>query len=66
MLNMSVTQIGFHQRYDQLLANSGMASASDLAKQFGIDIESVEFWRGSLSVPVKRVLEFESLAKTLS
>jgi oligoendopeptidase F len=57
---------GFQERYDTLLASTGMADASTLAKDFGIDIESVEFWRGSLSVPSQRVLEFERLVKALN
>jgi pepF/M3 family oligoendopeptidase len=56
---------GFHKRYDELLSSTGMADASTLAKDFGIDIESVDFWRGSLSVATSRVLEFEKLVKTL-
>jgi oligoendopeptidase F len=42
-----------------------MADASTLAKDFGIDIESVDFWRGSLSVAAGRVLEFEKLTRRL-
>jgi oligoendopeptidase F len=56
---------GFHKRYDTLLSSTGMADASTLAKDFGIDIESVAFWRGSLSVASRRVLEFERLTKQL-
>jgi oligoendopeptidase F len=54
---------GFHERYDALLSSSGMISATDLAKEFGIDTESVAFWQSSLSVAEKRVTEFEKLAK---
>jgi oligoendopeptidase F len=54
---------GFHERYDKLLSSTGMADASTLAKDFGIDIESVDFWRGSLSVSAERVKEFERLVK---
>jgi oligoendopeptidase F len=56
---------GFHERYDKLLSSTGMADASTLAKEFGIDIESVDFWRGSLSVAASRVLEFENLVNIL-
>jgi oligoendopeptidase F len=54
---------GFQERYDKLLASTGMANASTLAKDFGIDIESLDFWRGSLSVAAQRVTEFERLVK---
>lgn len=54
---------GFHERYDKLLSSTGMADASTLAKEFGIDIESVDFWRQSLSVSAERVKEFERLVK---
>jgi oligoendopeptidase F len=54
---------GFHERYDKLLASTGMTNASTLAKDFGIDIESVDFWRGSLSVAAQRVKEFEQLVR---
>ncbi len=54
---------GFHERYDKLLSSTGMADSSTLAKDFGIDIESIEFWRGSLSVATERVKEFEGLVK---
>ncbi len=54
---------GFHERYDVLLASTGMTDASTLARGFGIDIESVDFWRGSLSVATGRVKEFENLVK---
>ncbi len=56
---------GFHERYNKLLSSTGMADASTLAKEFGIDIESVDFWRGSLGVATGRVLEFEKLVKAL-
>ncbi|MEX2542730.1 MAG: M3 family oligoendopeptidase, partial [Trueperaceae bacterium] len=37
---------GFQERYERLLASTGMAEAAVLGQQFGIDIEDVEFWRG--------------------
>jgi pepF/M3 family oligoendopeptidase len=54
---------GFHQRYDRLLASSGVADAKTLAGDFGIDIEDVQFWRQSLSILTPRVEEFEVLVK---
>ena len=56
--------VGFHQRYDRLLSSSGLADAKTLASDFGIDIESVDFWRRSLSIIEARVREFENLAKS--
>jgi pepF/M3 family oligoendopeptidase len=40
----------FKSRYDDLLSKTGMASASELAADFGIDIHSAQFWRDSLKV----------------
>ena len=57
---------GFHERYDELLASTGMADARILASSFGIDIESPDFWRDSLSIPLRRVDEFEQLVERLS
>src|SRR5690606_18808104 len=36
----------FKERYDELLASTGMADAATLARGFGIDIEDEAFWRG--------------------
>lgn len=52
---------GFHQRYDELLATSGMADAATLGEGFGIDIRSPDFWRNSLVVLQERVEEYERL-----
>ena len=41
---------GFPERYDELLAKTGLATATDLAGAFGIDLRSREFWRASLDV----------------
>ncbi|MFT4038652.1 MAG: M3 family oligoendopeptidase [Thermomicrobiales bacterium] len=40
----------FMARYDALLADTGLASASDLAARFGIDLRVPEFWRAGLDV----------------
>ncbi len=53
---------GFHARYDELLASSGMGSAWELGQRFGIDIRDPGFWRGSLGVLQERVEEYERLA----
>jgi oligoendopeptidase F len=54
---------GFHARYDELLSKTGMADAASLADEFGIDIESPEFWKDSLKVAEARVSDFEALVE---
>ncbi len=41
---------GFRARYDDLLASTGRADAATLAREFGFDVQSREFWEGSLNV----------------
>ena len=53
---------GFAERYDELLASTGMADAASLARGFGIDIEDEAFWRGSLDVITQRVAAFHEAA----
>ena len=48
----------FRHGYDGLLASTGLASASDLASGFGIDIASVDFWNSSLDVLRARIDEY--------
>jgi oligoendopeptidase F len=52
---------GFHGRYDELLSSTGLADAATLGKGFGIDIRSVDFWRGSLDQVRADVDRFEKL-----
>ena len=52
---------GFHDRYDNLLASTGMADAATLANRFGIDIRTPDFWRSSLDIIRHDVDLFESL-----
>jgi oligoendopeptidase F len=54
---------GFQERYERLLSSTGMAEAADLGRQFGIDIEDVEFWRGSLAIFSERVVDYEALVE---
>ena len=54
---------GFQERYEKLLASTGLSNAASLGREFGIDIEDVDFWRGSLSVFAERVEEFERLVE---
>jgi pepF/M3 family oligoendopeptidase len=52
---------GFAERYDALLGATGLASASDLAARFGIDLRSRAFWRESLDVVRGDIERFEEL-----
>jgi pepF/M3 family oligoendopeptidase len=40
----------FREHYDDLLASTGDADAATLAQRFGFDVQSREFWEGSLNV----------------
>ncbi|HEX7021567.1 MAG TPA: M3 family oligoendopeptidase [Trueperaceae bacterium] len=51
----------FRERYDELLASTGMADAAVLAARFGIDIEDPAFWRASLGIAAARVEQYEQL-----
>ncbi|MEX2536176.1 MAG: M3 family oligoendopeptidase [Trueperaceae bacterium] len=57
---------GFQERYERLLASTGMADAAVLGREFGIEIEDVAFWRSSLSIFEERVVEFERLVEMFS
>ena len=52
---------GWHERYNELLASTGMDNAAPLAKSFGIDIEDADFWRESLKIAAERVEQYEAL-----
>jgi oligoendopeptidase F len=52
---------GFHDRYDELLSSTGLADVWTLGQRFGIDIRSIDFWRGSLSQIERDVERFEKL-----
>ena len=54
---------GWHERYDELLSQTGMHDAAPLAAGFGIDIESEDFWRKSLDIAEARVAEYEALVE---
>ncbi len=59
-------QQAFMARYDELLASTGMFSATALAQRFGIDIEDVRFWRNSLAVITGRVRVFKELTERVT
>lgn len=50
----------FRAQYDDLLSSTGLASASDLAARFGIDLGTSAFWEGSLRVICEDAIAFES------
>lgn len=54
---------GFRASYDDLLASTGMADASELAARFGFDIRTPDFWRSSLDVIRQDIDEFEALVE---
>jgi oligoendopeptidase F len=55
---------GFFDRFDELLADSGMHEAADLAARFGIDLRDPVFWRSGLDLFRADVDRFETLADT--
>lgn len=57
---------GFHERYDDLLRRSGMATARELAIGFGIDLREESFWNASLDIVRGNVAEFETLVAEAS
>ncbi len=52
---------GFAKTYRQLLGRTGSASAVEVTRQAGFDIEKPEFWRSALSVFERQETEFENL-----
>ena len=55
---------GFADRYQLLLQNTGTASAVDLARGAGFDIETGDFWRRALLIVGERIEEFTALVDT--
>jgi oligoendopeptidase F len=53
----------FFDRFDDLLADSGMYEAADLAARFGIDLRDPTFWRSGLDLFRADVDRLESLAR---
>ncbi|WP_114313660.1 M3 family oligoendopeptidase [Thermus caldifontis] len=50
---------GFAERYEGLLASSGMYPAKELAARYGFDLESPAFWQKGLRVLAEKVAELE-------
>jgi pepF/M3 family oligoendopeptidase len=53
----------FAASYRQILRETGSASAVDVTRRAGCDIESQEFWKGGLDVFARQISEFGNLAK---
>lgn len=53
----------FKDRYDDLLASTGMADAYTLGRRFGFDTRDQEFWAGSLSVIEAQIDQFVALVE---
>lgn len=51
----------FKPRYDELLSRCGMASAPDLAAEFGMNVRGKEFWAGSLRIIEQDIDKFVTL-----
>ncbi len=56
----------FAGAYRELLAGTGSASAVDVTREAGFDIESPEFWKSALGVFERQSAEFETLVASLS
>ncbi|HHO55711.1 MAG TPA: oligoendopeptidase F, partial [Trueperaceae bacterium] len=52
---------GFPEKYNKLLASTGLADAKTLAKDFDIDIEDKKFWQSSLKIAEARAQEYIKL-----
>ncbi len=52
---------GFRARYNELLADTGVASAAELAARFGYDLEDEGFWAKGLALLAEDVARFERM-----
>jgi oligoendopeptidase F len=52
----------FRDGYDDLLSRGGMASAAELARPFGIDVNDEAFWTASFDTIRSRMNEYKRLA----
>ena len=57
---------GFFDRFDTLLADSGMREANDLAAEFGIDLRDPAFWRASLDTFRADLERYEALSRLIT
>jgi oligoendopeptidase F len=51
----------FVTSYDKLLSVTGKKKIADVTMEMGIDVRSVEFWRGSLKLIEKNIEKFINL-----
>jgi oligoendopeptidase F len=56
----------FFDRFDTLLADSGMRDANELAADFGIDLRDPAFWRTSLDTFRADVDRYDSLSRLIA
>jgi len=56
---------GFARTYRDLLAETGSASAVEVTRKAGFDIEKPDFWLSALSIFERQVEEFEKLVSTI-
>lgn len=54
---------GFPASYDELLRDTGSATATELAGRFGIDLRAPEFWRAGLDVVRADIDRLETLLR---
>jgi oligoendopeptidase F len=57
---------GFLDRFDTLLADSGMREANELAAEFGIDLRDPAFWRASLDTFRADVARYQALTRLIA
>jgi oligoendopeptidase F len=57
---------GFLDRFDTLLADSGMRETNELAADFGIDLRDPAFWRTSLNTFRADVDRYEFLSQMIA
>jgi oligoendopeptidase F len=57
---------GFPDRFDTLLADSGMREASELAAEFGIHLGDPAFWRSSLDTFRAAADRYDSLSQSIA
>ncbi len=55
----------FKPGYDELLSSTGLADVATLARQFGIDVRTPDFWRSSFDVIRNDIAQFEHLVSDL-
>jgi oligoendopeptidase F len=51
----------FKREYDDFLSSTGLADVATLARRFGMDVRTVEFWRSSLDHVRGQITKFEEM-----